>query len=147
LHTIRLRGPWNCQPLVRFAPGQEGEVRPRTEDLPAGGVMAMPGDWGGVLGQDFFGVAKLTRRFQRPTGLTPTTRLWLTIDEAYFQAAVELNGTLLGDVVAGQAPARFNVTELLKARNILAVKLTSPDRAGQLGLVTLVIDEGAPEGP
>ena len=76
-HIIRLRGPWELQALARFVPLGGGKHREETHDLPAAGKVTVPGDWGELLGADFVGRARYTRRFNCPTNLGPDERVWL----------------------------------------------------------------------
>jgi hypothetical protein len=103
-HSIRLRGPWDYQPLARAELQADGSIRFDDRDLPAGGTMALPADWGAALGQDFRGLVRFTRRFTQPTGLDETTRVWLVIDNIDWQATVTLNGTFLGCVQLAKTP-------------------------------------------
>jgi hypothetical protein len=89
-----------------------------------------------------------TRRFHQPTGLSPTTRVWLVIDEANTLARIELNGTALGQAIPGHS-ARFDITASLKPQNLLAIALVAlqPDAKtqadGPVGLVSLEIEESS----
>ena len=141
-HTIRLRGPWEYQPLARATLLADGSVGRDDRDLPAGGTIVMPGDWGAVLGSDFRGLVRFTRRFALPTGLDASTRVWLVIEDVDWQGTVVLNGAALGmvrfsaalatDGVSGlPCPARFDITSHLQPRNLLAIDvLKSPAAAG-----------------
>lgn len=162
-HCIRLRGPWDYQPLVRFLPESGGRSQPTTDRLPPGGTIHLPADWGDVLGVDFRGTVEFTRTFHKPTGLSPTSHVWLLVDEVDWHAVVTLNGRLLGELVASgesaaegnYCPARFDITADLLPLNRLAIKVTAPrlcegvpiDRPGRegqpgglIGLVRLEIE-------
>jgi len=146
-HTIRLRGPWEYQPLARATLRADGSVSWDDRGLPPGGSIALPADWGGVLGNDFRGLARFTRRFAQPTGLDAATRVWLVIENVDWQAAVALNGQPLGHVQLAQTPpaclslapslrsslsppiacpARFDITALLQPRNELTIDILLP---------------------
>ena len=152
-HTIRLRGPWEYQPLARATLLADGSVSRDDRDLPAGGTIVMPGDWGAVLGSDFRGLVRFTRRFALPTGLDASTRVWLVIEDVDWQGTVVLNDHWLGDVQLAQTPparclsvaptlrpsispptpcpARFAITPHLQPRNLLTIDvLKSPTAAG-----------------
>jgi hypothetical protein len=98
-----------------------------------------------------------TRRFHQPTGLSPTTRVWLVLnevstgeansdeagaDEANPLARIELNGQTVGQAIPGRS-ARFDITAFIKPQNLLSITLphppaqvkASPD--GPLSLVSL----------
>ena len=73
------------------------------------------------------GMLRFERRFHQPTGLDAASRVWLAIAEADSQARIELNGQFLGEVDSGShAPARFEITSLVKPQNLLSVSVTSP---------------------
>jgi hypothetical protein len=164
-HVIRLRGPWNYEPLARFVTLPDGSAGTTNTELPPAGVIELPADWGIVLGADFQGRVRFTRRFGCPTGLDSTSCVWLVIDDVDWQAEVSLNDHSLGTAVCSQSvdsqsalkcPARFNVTSHLSPQNRLSIVVTSPilnadyvrvprrDRIGQPGglngLVRLEID-------
>jgi hypothetical protein len=138
-HTIRLRGPWEFQPLARFRLLPGGGVEQTTDGLPAGGTLHLPADGGGVLGRDFQGIVRFTRRFHRPTGLTAASRVWLVIDDVDWRATVTLNERRLGEMVCSKSPemasgrevrlcpARFDVTAELLPLNVLSIVMTLPD--------------------
>jgi beta-galactosidase/beta-glucuronidase len=114
-HVIRLRGPWECQPLERFD---------ASADLPAAARVQAPCDWAELLGHEFLGRVRYTRRFNRPTNLDPHERVWLIIDGVDHHGLVTLNGTPLGQVAGCARPARFDVTELLQSHNTLEVEVS-----------------------
>jgi len=125
-HVIRLRGPWDYEPLARCVLCPDGATREESTDLPASGRIQMPADWGATLGPDFRGRVRYVRRFGYPTGLEPHDRVWLVIDGADAMAAVRLNERLLGVVSGLHAPARFDVTSALKDRNRLVADVELP---------------------
>ncbi len=164
-HVIRLRGPWEYEPLARFATLSDGRVDVKNDGLPPSGIIELPADWGKVLGAEFQGRVRFTRRFRCPTGLSPTLHVWLIIDDVDWQAEVTLNESLLGKVAHSdspepsqelQCPARFDITTLLSPQNKLSIVITCPGldaenvplqrraRSGQpggrVGLVRLEID-------
>ncbi|REK15843.1 MAG: hypothetical protein DWQ37_08485 [Planctomycetota bacterium] len=146
MHIIRLRGPWEHQPLVRYV-GEGDAPREETDDLPAGGRTAVPGDWANSLGHDFIGCVRYTRRFNTPTNLDSDERVWLVVEAVDHEAEVTLNGQALGRLRSGQPPLRSDVTPLLAAYNQLVVDVRMPpaafadpsargERAGQAGGLT-----------
>jgi hypothetical protein len=168
-HLIRLRGPWEYEPLVRFVPVADGRWQAADQNLPSPGTITLPADWGSVLGSDYQGTVRFSRRFNRPTGLGTASQVWLVIEDIDWQASIALNGRRLGDVacsftnelINGQSlrccPARFDITTELLPQNVLAITVTSPalnegiyprprpGREGQpgglIGLVRLEIEE------
>ena len=155
-HSIRLRGPWDYLPLARAELLAGGSIRSDDRDLPAGGTIAMPADWSAALGNDFRGLVRFTRRFAQPTGLSETSRVFLVIDNVDWQAAVTLNGQLLGHIQLANTspalclsisatprpslspfpplphtpalpcPARFDIKSLLAPRNELTIDVVLP---------------------
>src|SRR5687768_1866707 len=165
-HTIRLRGPWQCQPLARAVGSADGSVVWNDSELPPACAIELPGDWSAALGAEFRGLVRLTRRFGLPTGLSRASRVWLAIAEVAGIALVTLNAHKLrcisGDTDLPRAregvanlpqpfaslqqstpqscPARWDVTSLLLPRNELAIDLAALT-VGCVGLVTLEIEE------
>lgn len=164
-HTIRLRGPWQCEPLSFAKIMTDGSVIWTDTDLPATGVIELPGDWSAALGPDFRGLARLTRRFGLPTGLSPSSRVWLALEEVAGTAAVALNAHPLGSTTneadslrfreslanlpqrfdsllqpqPHPCPVRWDITSLLKARNDVAITLLA-FTDGWVGLISLEIE-------
>ena len=164
-HVIRLRGPWDYEPLARFMTRADSSVSVTNDDLPPSGVIELPGDWSNALGIEFQGIVRFERRFHRPTGLEAASYVWLVIDDVDWQAEVSLNDRVLGTAICSQSsdphqamkcPARFDITALLSPQNWLSIVVTSPTlndcntplprpgRTGQpgglIGLVRLEID-------
>lgn len=113
-HRIRLRGPWECEPVAHLVPS--------SEPLPARCQLLMPCRWRQGLG-DFAGRARFRRRFGLPRTLDPFERVWLTFAGVEGQAAVWLNGQLLGQPDRTSEPFAFEITSLLRARNELVVEV------------------------
>jgi hypothetical protein len=125
-HVIRLRGPWEYEPLARRSPlapggrgaGREGEI---FADLPPPGRINLPADWSGTLGAGFRGRVRYRRRFNRPTGLEPGERVWLVIDGVDARGQYAMNGQPLSWIDGYALPAECDVTELLAASNVLEI--------------------------
>jgi hypothetical protein len=126
MHVIRLRGPWEYEPLARAMRLETGDWQLQTADLPPGGRASVPADWGATLGPEFRGRVRYMRRFGQPTGLSPSAQIWLAVDGVDAFASVSLNGESLGEVVGPEFQAQFNVTEYLKPRNILILDIEKP---------------------
>jgi hypothetical protein len=124
-HRIRLRGPWDCEPLARLAPADSRDA------LPPPCRMTLPCRWseGGLTG--FAGRVRFRRRFGYPGRIDAHERVWLTFGGAGARAEVTLNGVALGKH-EGPEPFEFEVTALLRPRNELVVDLEGT--AGQGGL-------------
>ena len=76
-------------------------------------------------------VALWRRKFGRPTGLGPGTKVWLAVENARAPLLVHLNGDLLGQVASEGGSGRFDVTDRLLARNELATAAESPSTPGE----------------
>lgn len=127
MHVIRLRAPWDLQPLLRYV---EREGRPeQTDELPSCGRAAVPGDWSQWLGEDFQGRVRYTRRFNAPTNLDSDERVWLVVEAVDYEAEIALNDKPLGTLRSGQPPHRSDVTPLLQPHNLLAVDVHLPPEA------------------
>lgn len=122
-HAIRLRGPWQCQPLLRVGGGS----------LPPPSRVFPPCTWGTVCGSDFFGTVRFTRAFHPPSALDSHERVWLTVEGADARGEVTLNGRYLGGVDGYAVPASWDVTELLKAQNELKIDVECLDDASGMG--------------
>jgi beta-galactosidase/beta-glucuronidase len=125
-HIIRLRGPWELQPLARWQVADDGTLAEIADPLPPGGRLAMPSDWSKLLGPDFHGRVRHLRRFARPTGLDSGERVWLVCDGAADAATIALNGAPLGAIPGTNQPTRFDVTERLLPRNELVIDVDFP---------------------
>jgi hypothetical protein len=103
-HRIRLRGPWDCEPLGR---------------------VTMPCRW------DFAGRVRCRRRFGYPGRIDDYERVWLTFAGVKGTTKVWLNGQLLGRH-EGPWPFELEVTRLLRPRNQLVVEVETPEGGGGL---------------
>jgi len=125
-HVIRLRGPWEYEPLARLVPNADGTQREETHDLPPAGRSEMPADWGATLGVDFRGRVRYIRRFGCPTGLGPRERVWLVFEGADATAVARLNERPLVEICGLGSATRIDVTDLLAQRNLLVVDVELP---------------------
>jgi hypothetical protein len=104
--------------------------------------MTMPGTlrdggWPGYVGPVSF-----YRRFGKPNNLGTTDRVRLAFERVTGLAEVFLNGERVG---ALDAPGAFEVTERLRERNELEVRVRAADDAGGIvGDVCVEIDAGRP---
>ena len=148
VHPIRLRGPWQLEPLVRYVPAGGDRFEADSEDLPAATKAKMPADWSGSLGEDFLGQVRYTRRFHKPDGLEDLEEVWLVVEPPCSHATITLNGHHLGEArfsgpcVLVKSPdshgplkraspgGRFDVTTLLKDANVLEILVTHPELDG-----------------
>src|SRR5437870_13868595 len=99
-HRIRLRGPWEYEPLARLGPN--------CNDLPPWGRMTLPCHWkeGGLAG--FAGRVRFLRRFHWPGRIDSHERVWLTFAGVTKTAEVWLNGVFLG-LHTGTAPFEIEI--------------------------------------
>lgn len=142
-HVIRLRGPWEYRPLARTVRLADGSSQVESGELPAAGRIEVPSDWGESLGGTFCGRVAYLRRFGRPTGLSAADRVELVITRVDARAGVRLNGQALGEIPAGGAAWRCDITARLAPRNELVIEVELPrvtdrslplPRAGREGL-------------
>jgi hypothetical protein len=125
-HVIRLRGPWELEPVARFVGQLDGTYRPVKEGLPRFARAKMPADWSSVFGADFLGRVRYRRAFQKPTGLESEQRVFLVVEPPRSEACVLLGGELLGFVHAGKGRGRFEITNRLQSSNKLDVIVDHP---------------------
>jgi hypothetical protein len=127
-HRIRLRGPWQVQPLHGLDVSQP---------LPAALTMRMPGRLSDTPLHDFRGRLRFRRRFGYPGRIDIWECVWLTFAGIEGQASVGLNGQKLGEL---GGPGDFDVTRLLQIRNEVTVELqcTAPT-CGLSGEVALEV--------
>ena len=128
-HRIRLRGPWECEPLKRLSPGGP---------LPPSRRMTLPCRWaeGGLT--DFSGRVRFRRRFGYPGQIDDYERVWLTVAGLSDSAEVWLNGAMLGNC-AGDGPFESEITRLLQARNELIMDVEGMEHGGIWGEVALEV--------
>ena len=155
-HIIRLRGPWQYEPLERLRLAADGETVADNASLPPPGEAILPADWTRTLGADFRGRVRYRRRFGRPTNLAAGQAVWLVLGGVDLRGEAWLNEQPLGRVDGYREPARFLVTDRLAERNQLILDVELPpldfqseqrlrsDRAGlaggPIGEVRLEID-------
>jgi hypothetical protein len=124
-HRIRLRGPWQCEPLARL-PNESNAP------LPTPFQMTMPCRWrdGGL--PDFAGNVRFRRRFGYPGRIDDYERVWLTFAGIEGAAGIQLNGKFLGKLDKNSKSAEIDVTQLLRRRNELVVDVEAEGHAGGL---------------
>ncbi len=127
-HRIRLRGPWQWEPLERRGPGPlPGPLRVTMPCRLAEGGLAQ-----------FAGRVRLVRKFGYPGRIDSDEQVWLTFDGINGAASILLNGQLLGEKQSGVCA--FEVTSRLRPHNHLEVVLEADDdRAGLWGEVALEV--------
>ena len=126
MHVIRLRGPWQYEPLARTLLLADGSTCAEPGDLPPPGEVKMPADWGDTLGGYFRGRVRYSRKFNRPTGIEQGDRLFLRIQQVDAFGSAALNEHPLGEIPSGGNPQRFEVTRLLQPFNQLVIEVELP---------------------
>jgi hypothetical protein len=126
MHTIRLRGPWQLEPLERYIAHSDGRFEGVVEGLPPTSRMTMPADWSAAFGAGFCGLVRYHRVFQSPTGLESGERVWLVVEPPRSRGVVKLSGEPLGNVAWGGPAARFDITERLGDHNRLEIVVEHP---------------------
>jgi hypothetical protein len=132
-HRIRLRGPWDCEPLARV----DTEI---LLPLPSPLKMTLPCRWkdGGLA--EFRGKVRFRRRFGQPRQIDGHERVWLTFAGVDGRVGALLNGRSLTIPEITSEPFEIDVTALLKERNELVVDIDSAYGEGGLwGEVALEI--------
>ncbi len=114
-HRIRLRGPWECEPL-------DPPARRYTATVPFHPTDA--GRW------------RLRRRFGYPGRIDAHERVWLTVAAVGGRADLRLNNGLVASLNRG-GPYAVEATRLLAGRNELVVDLEGSD--AELGEVALEV--------
>lgn len=127
MHIIRLRGPWQLEPLARFVKRSYGGYSSPTSGLPPRDRQAMPADWCETLGPDFLGIVSYRRTFQRPTNLDSHEIVWLVVEPPRSCGMVRLNGQVLGHVRFEAPAGRYDITPLLADRNALEIEVEHPE--------------------
>jgi len=157
MHMIRLRGPWQLEPVFSYVPRADGSYERHVDGLPAGAKMTMPADWSAAFGEDFLGRVRYVRTFNSPPGLQPDERVWLVVEPQRSEARVMMVDETLGIVSADGPPRRFDVTHRLGSHNRLEILVDHPalveggltvagsdflPPGGLVGEVRLEIEEG-----
>jgi hypothetical protein len=131
-HVIRLRGPWEVEPVA--PPAGPSSKLIETQSVPAQPTtrMTMPGGWNeGPLGV-FAGCVRCRRRFGYPGRIDDHERVWLTFAGVTGKAAASLNGRLLGRRDETGPALEYDVTDILKDRNELALEVDVPPGCSRL---------------
>jgi hypothetical protein len=126
MHIIRLRGPWQLEPVERFIHRGAGRYDCSREGLPAGARATMPADWSRSFGREFLGRVRYRRTFQKPTGLESGERVWLVVEPPRTHGTVRLGDTLLGDLRWGGPTGRYDITDRLEDHNRLEIIVAHP---------------------
>ncbi len=146
-HIIRLRGPWEFEPLAWVTIDAAGGRHESRESLPPAGRVHLPADWGAALGGGFRGRVRYTRRFNLPTNLGPAETVWLVIEGVDSFGRLSLNGTPLGKMAGLEQIAEFEITQLMQPRNLLEFEVELPAYESPSAGPPRGAREGLPGGP
>jgi hypothetical protein len=125
-HRIRLRGPWQCEPI----------------DGPPPRRVIMPCRWLEAGLADFHGAARFTRSFGYPGSVDDSEHVWLTCDGCTGCHEVRLNGQQLTRESCHDFA--FDVSNILSLRNRLEMLIQGDTHdAGVGGEVALEIRKDA----
>jgi hypothetical protein len=126
MHIIRLRGPWQVEPVARFVLQPDGTYAFDEVDLPPPARVTMPADWAAVCGGDFLGRVRYLRTFQKPTGLDSGERVFLVVEPPRSSACLTWKKELLGFVYPGEPAGRFDITDRLEDHNQIEIFVDHP---------------------
>jgi beta-galactosidase/beta-glucuronidase len=126
-HVIRLRGPWRLEPITRTRRLTDGTSQTIVGPLPAPGEISAPSDWGALLGRDFRGRVRYTRRFNRPTGMADILRIDLVVECVDAFGRVLFNGQPLGEIPLGFMEFRREIKSRLEPFNRLEIEVELPE--------------------
>jgi len=126
MHTIRLRGPWQLEPVYRYVPRGDGRYAVQTDELPPAAKMTMPADWSDAFGPAFRGRVRYVRVFHAPPGLVPEERVWLVVEPQRTLARVAMAEEMLGTVAATGSRGRWDITHRLSETNRLEIFVDHP---------------------
>ncbi len=116
-HSMRLAGPWDFEVIRTDAgepPSQYGRIR-------------LPLAWSEAFGNEFRGVVRLVRRFNRPTNLDPHECVCLEIEGCCANGRASLNGDPLGSVPARSLRVDFDITSRIELNNTLEIEVEIPE--------------------
>lgn len=130
MHIIRLRGPWELEPVSRLVLQSDGTYYFASSDLPPPSKAKMPSNWADLFGHEFLGCVRYRRNFQKPTGLESGERVWLVVEPPRSHGVVELNHERLGEVRC--RAARFDITDRLLSSNRLEILVSHPALDGRI---------------
>ncbi len=131
MHIIRLRGPWQLEPVYRFELQADGSYQPLANNLPAAARMTIPADWSEVFGSTFLGRVRYVRTFNSPPGLQFDERVWLVVEPQRSLARVIMLEETMGVVAPTGTPQRFDITHRLGPHNRLEIIVDHPVLDGE----------------
>ena len=139
-HPMRLRGPWEVEPVARLVRRDDGRVEILAGPVPPPFRMVLSGHETKACLTDFAGRKGFKRRFGYPGRIDAHERVWLTFDGIEGATEVWLNGVLLGKPGETANAYEFEVTGLLQGRNELVVQVDAPEgHGGRWGEVAMEV--------
>lgn len=119
-HVIRLRGPWEWELIAALS-------SPPADNS---GRVQVPCDWSVVLGTQFLGRVRFTRRFNQPLRVDPREQVWLVIAADTATCDVWLNDVPLTGERGELTQWRYDIGHYWTSRNELRVELGRESEAG-----------------
>ncbi|HLW67550.1 MAG TPA: hypothetical protein VKS79_19700 [Gemmataceae bacterium] len=140
-HRIRLRGPWEIQPLALVIHQGPGQFTWRKHDLPLARTVNSPGLWKDCGLPDFMGIVRYRRQFGLPRKLDEHETVWITCAGVADSCIVWFNGERLANFANPREPFEVEVTGKLRERNELWLDIhyDHPNGGGLCGDVALEI--------
>jgi len=132
-HVIRLRGPWDLQPLAHLSRGADGSPVESVDNLPPAQRINPLTDWGAALGAEFRGRVRYSRRFNRPTGLDASERVWLIVEGVDGRGQCSLDGQPLFTIEGYALAAAADITAYFRSNNG-----EQAERSGQRSLGSVI---------
>jgi hypothetical protein len=144
-HRIRLRGPWEIQPLALLIHQGPGQYAWRKHDLPPARIVNSPGLLKDCGLPDFQGIVRYRRHFGLPRKLDEHETVWITCAGVADSCIVWLNSERLANLANPRQPFEIEVTGKLQDHNELWLDIhyDHPNGGGLCGDVALEIRAGA----
>jgi hypothetical protein len=118
-HRIRLRGPWEIEPLRKIVVDGLEHGGFCSLNLPPARTVNSPGLWKDFGLPDFRGVVRYRRHFGLPRKLDEHETVWITCAGVADSCIVWLNGERLANFANPRQPFEVEVTGKLQDRNEL----------------------------
>ncbi|HEV3145185.1 MAG TPA: hypothetical protein VGZ47_14945 [Gemmataceae bacterium] len=133
-HRIRLRGPWQIEPLAQLVRHGHDVFGFRMHDLPAARTVNSPALLKDCGLPDFAGVVRYRRHFGLPRKLDEHETVWITCAGVADSCIVWLNAQRLANFASPRQPFEIEVTGELQDRNELWLDVHYAHANGNGGL-------------